>query len=46
MLLAGLADSGAVRPVIERAYALSEIADAHRALESRRTRGKLVVRFD
>lgn len=45
-LLARLADEGALRPVIERVFAIDEVARAHEALESRRTRGKLVVRID
>jgi NADPH:quinone reductase-like Zn-dependent oxidoreductase len=44
-LLASLFGEGRLRPVIEATYALDDVADAHRALESRRTRGKLVVRI-
>jgi NADPH:quinone reductase-like Zn-dependent oxidoreductase len=43
-VLAGWADAGLLRPVIERCYALHEAADAHRRIETRRTRGKLVLR--
>jgi putative PIG3 family NAD(P)H quinone oxidoreductase len=37
--------NGVVRPVIDSEFALSEIADAHRHLESNATFGKVVVRI-
>lgn len=43
--LAGLAQAGAWRPAIERAYALEEIAAAHARVESGRKRGNVVVSF-
>lgn len=44
--LRGLIESGRVRPVIERTYALAEAPDAIRHVETGRTRGKVVVRVD
>jgi NADPH2:quinone reductase len=38
-----LAVSGRVRPVIGRTYGLSESSQAHRDLEARRTKGKLLL---
>jgi NADPH:quinone reductase-like Zn-dependent oxidoreductase len=38
-----LTEHGALRPVVERAYPLADIAEAHRALEAGGVRGKLVV---
>lgn len=38
--------AGAIRPVIERAYAMDEAADAHRRSETGRVRGKLVIVVD
>ena len=40
----GWVASGALRPRIHRVYPLAEAAAAHRALESRETSGKLVLR--
>jgi NADPH:quinone reductase-like Zn-dependent oxidoreductase len=45
-LLAGWVEQGRLRPVVERVYGLGEVAAAHAALETKRTRGKLVVRID
>lgn len=42
--LTRLVESGAVRPVLDTAYPLAGIAEAHRALESGGVRGKVVVR--
>lgn len=36
--------SGALKVTIDRIYPLAQLADAHRALEARQTRGKLLVR--
>lgn len=36
-------ESGALRPVIDRTFALEEIVDAHRHMESGRQQGKIVV---
>jgi NADPH2:quinone reductase len=41
--LFALVGSGQVRPVIGRTYGLSEAAQAHRELEGRRTKGKLLL---
>jgi NADPH:quinone reductase-like Zn-dependent oxidoreductase len=41
--LAQLVDSGAVTPVVDRVFALSESADALRYVESGHARGKVVV---
>ena len=35
-----------LRPVLERTYLMTELADAHRALESNETFGKLVGSWD
>jgi len=44
--LAGLMSSGAVTPVIDRRYPLSETAEAIRYLEQGRARGKVVVTME
>ncbi len=41
--LAGLAEGGRLRPVIESEFPLTEIAAAHRRSESKHARGKIVV---
>jgi NADPH:quinone reductase-like Zn-dependent oxidoreductase len=41
--LTRLVAGGAVRPVVDRVHPLSEIAEAHRALERGGVRGKVVV---
>jgi NADPH:quinone reductase-like Zn-dependent oxidoreductase len=41
--VADLVDRGVVRPIVERTFSLDRIADAHRAMESGKTRGKIVV---
>jgi NADPH:quinone reductase len=40
-----LATSGRLEVTIDRTYPLAQLADAHRALEARQTRGKLLVRI-
>jgi NADPH:quinone reductase-like Zn-dependent oxidoreductase len=45
-ILAGLADRGAIRPVIDSTYPLDQIVDAHRRVDSRRKRGAVVVSVD
>jgi NADPH:quinone reductase-like Zn-dependent oxidoreductase len=37
--------TGVVRPVIDSTFALDEIADAHRRLESNQTTGKVVIKI-
>ncbi len=41
--VADLVDRGVIRPIVERTFSLERIADAHRAMESGKTRGKIVV---
>lgn len=41
--LAGYADQGLLRPVVDWVYPLARIADAHRALEAGGVRGKIVI---
>ncbi|HVT96232.1 MAG TPA: NAD(P)-dependent alcohol dehydrogenase [Acidobacteriaceae bacterium] len=41
--IAGLLESGAVRPVIDRCYSMNEVAEAMSYLEAGHVRGKLVV---
>ncbi|MBR8743548.1 NAD(P)-dependent alcohol dehydrogenase [Nocardiopsis sp. MG754419] len=43
--LAGYAERGEVRPVVDTVHELAEIADAHRALEAGGVRGKHVIRL-
>jgi NADPH:quinone reductase-like Zn-dependent oxidoreductase len=45
-IVAGLADRGAIRPVIDSTYTLDQIVDAHRRVESRRKTGAVVVSVD
>lgn len=42
--LAKLLDDGSIRPIIDRVYGLSDVADAIRYLESGATMGKVVIR--
>lgn len=42
--LAELASQGALRPVIDRRYALDEVAQAHAYVDSKRKRGAVIVR--
>ena len=41
--LAGWAEAGIVRPVIDRTYPLDQVAEAHRYVESGAKKGSLVV---
>jgi len=43
-LLARLIDDGRVRPVVDRSFALDDVAAAHRYVETARTRGKVGLR--
>jgi NADPH:quinone reductase-like Zn-dependent oxidoreductase len=45
LALAELISSGAVRPVVDRAYPLDEVADAVRRVHAGQARGKIVVRI-
>jgi NADPH:quinone reductase-like Zn-dependent oxidoreductase len=42
--ITGLIESGKVRPIVERVFALEEIAEAHRRSETGHVRGKLAVK--
>jgi NADPH:quinone reductase-like Zn-dependent oxidoreductase len=42
--LAALAEAGDLRPVIDRAYDLDDIAEAHRYVDTGRKRGSVVLR--
>jgi NADPH:quinone reductase-like Zn-dependent oxidoreductase len=41
--IVGLTESGAVRPVVDRVYAMDQIAEAHRHVEGRHKRGSVIV---
>jgi NADPH:quinone reductase-like Zn-dependent oxidoreductase len=43
LVLRDLIESGAVRPVIDRCYPLSETVEAFRYLEAGHTQGKVVI---
>jgi NADPH:quinone reductase-like Zn-dependent oxidoreductase len=43
--LAGLVDEGRLRAVVHQVYGLDQIVDAQRQLESKHTRGKVVIRM-
>lgn len=45
-LLAGLMESGALTPVIDRRYGLAEIREAIRYLETGRARGKVIIALE
>jgi alcohol dehydrogenase len=42
-LIAGLVESGAIRPTVARVLPLEEVGEAHRLSETNRTRGKIVL---
>ncbi|MDH3285766.1 MAG: zinc-binding dehydrogenase [Acidobacteriota bacterium] len=44
--IAGLMGAGRLRPVVDRAFSLDKISDAHRRLEARQALGKVVVTID
>lgn len=44
LLLKQLAESGALRPVIDRTYSLDEMVEAHRYVEAGHKRGNVIVR--
>jgi len=39
-------DSGSLRVVVDRSFALEEVAEAHRYMETKRARGKVVLNVD
>jgi alcohol dehydrogenase len=41
--IAALLEQGAIRPIVGQVFPLDRIADAHRAIETGRTRGKIVI---
>ncbi len=43
--LAGYVDSGAIKPIIDSIYPLSDIAGAHRSLEAGGGRGKRIIQI-
>jgi NADPH:quinone reductase-like Zn-dependent oxidoreductase len=45
LLLKRLAESGALKPVIDRTYSLDEIVEAHRYVEEGHKRGNVIVRL-
>ncbi|MCA1318366.1 NAD(P)-dependent alcohol dehydrogenase [Bacillus tianshenii] len=45
-LLRALMEEGTLRPVIEKCFTLNEIAEAHRHVESGRTKGKVVLKIE
>jgi NADPH:quinone reductase-like Zn-dependent oxidoreductase len=44
--LAGLAETGQLRPVIDRRYPFEQIADAHRYVDTGRKKGSVVITLD
>jgi NADPH:quinone reductase-like Zn-dependent oxidoreductase len=44
--LAGLIQSAALKPVIDRVYPMAQIAEAHRHVEGRHKRGSVVISID
>jgi NADPH:quinone reductase-like Zn-dependent oxidoreductase len=44
--IAGLVETGRLRPVVDRVLPLDQVADAHQVLEAREAFGKVVLRID
>ncbi|MCA1041196.1 NAD(P)-dependent alcohol dehydrogenase [Bacillus infantis] len=42
--LSGLVEEGELRPVIEKCFPLEQIVEAHRHIESGRTKGKIIIK--
>lgn len=45
-LLANLIDQGKINPLVDRAFSIDQIQDAHRYFEEGKTRGKVVVEIE
>jgi alcohol dehydrogenase len=43
--ISALIEAGKIRPIVERVFALEQIAEAHRLSEAGHVRGKLVIRI-
>jgi NADPH:quinone reductase-like Zn-dependent oxidoreductase len=43
--ISALIEAGKIRPMVERVFALEQIAEAHRLSEAGHVRGKLVIRI-
>lgn len=46
IFLKGLLESGKIKPIIDRRYPLSEVADAFRYFEKEHARGKIVITLE
>lgn len=46
MAVGGLAEQGKWRPVIDRRFALEEIVDAYRLVDSGRKKGRVILSLD
>ncbi len=46
VLLTQLAESGRIRPILDRTYSLDEIAEAHRYVQQEHKRGNVVITVD
>ena len=44
-VLRPLIEAGEILPIIDKIYPLDQIANAHRHLETKRTRGKVVIQI-
>ncbi len=43
--ISALIEAGKIRPIVEKLFALEQIAEAHRLSEAGHVRGKLVIRI-
>jgi NADPH:quinone reductase-like Zn-dependent oxidoreductase len=44
-VLSGMVLAGTLRPVVDRVYRLEEVREAHRHVETKHTKGKVIVRL-